>query len=223
MTKTSKVHIVAAFVLAIVSIPSTVLAVDGVILLDQNKAMAGGVTPGDAPGFPITFTQPGSYRLSSNLTVPSGVSAAIQINADGVTIDLNGFTIKGPGVFGSDPFYGVNSSDRQRTKIHNGSIVGFVVGLQFAGTAQYVTLEKLFINATTISGGTTPILGIGAIVGHDAVSHALIREVQSEGQIQVTCPGLVLDTTGDVVEIKVPYDGSGVGFPTNCKGENVTF
>ena len=43
------------------------LAVDGVTLIDQNKALAGSVTPGDTPGFPVTISQPGSYRLSGNL------------------------------------------------------------------------------------------------------------------------------------------------------------
>ena len=37
-------------------------AVDGVILIDQNKALAGNVTPGDTPGFPVTISLPGSYR-----------------------------------------------------------------------------------------------------------------------------------------------------------------
>ena len=30
---------------------ASVGAVDGVILIDQNRALAGGITPGDAPGF----------------------------------------------------------------------------------------------------------------------------------------------------------------------------
>ena len=71
-------------------------AIDGVTLIDQNKALAGNVTPGDAPGFPITISQPGSYRLSSNLTVADGNTSAIQIAADHVTLDLNGFAILGP-------------------------------------------------------------------------------------------------------------------------------
>src|SRR5262245_60243098 len=73
-----------------------VLAVDGVVLIDQNKAIAGGVTPGDAAGFPVTITQPGSYRLSGNLIVPNSNTNAIEIASDFVTIDLNGFSILGP-------------------------------------------------------------------------------------------------------------------------------
>jgi hypothetical protein len=75
---------------------AAVYAVDGVILIDQNRALSGNVTPGDAPGFPVTITQPGSYRLSSNLIVPDANTSAIRIAADHITLDLNGFAILGP-------------------------------------------------------------------------------------------------------------------------------
>src|SRR5438477_1054895 len=71
-------------------------AVDGVLLIDQNRALAGNVTPGDTPGFPVTISQSGSYRLSGSLTVPDMNTTAIQITADNVTLDLNGFSIIGP-------------------------------------------------------------------------------------------------------------------------------
>src|SRR5690348_7192989 len=82
---------------AILALPYAASAADGVILIDQAAALAGSVTPGDAPGFPVTLSQPGSYRLSGNLTVPDADTTAIQITADSVTLDLNGFTIAGPG------------------------------------------------------------------------------------------------------------------------------
>ncbi len=88
-------------------------AVDGVIEINQAKAKVGGVTPGDTPLFPVTISQPGSYRLTSNLDVtdasarPSGTLAenttAIQVTVDNVTIDLNGFMIKGPTVCSGAP------------------------------------------------------------------------------------------------------------------------
>ena len=39
-------------------------AVEGVIDINQARALAGGVTPGDTPGFPVTVSQSGSYRLT---------------------------------------------------------------------------------------------------------------------------------------------------------------
>jgi hypothetical protein len=73
-----------------------IYAVDGVVLINQSAALAGNVTPGDAPGFPVTISVSGSYKLSSNLTVPNANTDAIDITADKVTIDLNGFSIIGP-------------------------------------------------------------------------------------------------------------------------------
>jgi parallel beta-helix repeat protein len=101
MSKSVLKKIVWTGVLATMS--SSVYAVDGVVLIDQNHALAGNITPGDAPGFPVTITQPGSYKLSSNLTVPDANTTAIQITSNNVTLDLNGFSIIGPVVCTSSP------------------------------------------------------------------------------------------------------------------------
>lgn len=69
---------------------------DGVIEINQAKAEAGEVTPGDAEGFPVTISEPGSYRLTGNLAVPDANTTAIQVTATTVTLDLNGFSIIGP-------------------------------------------------------------------------------------------------------------------------------
>jgi hypothetical protein len=71
---------------------------DGVVLINQAKAIAGGLTPGDTPGFPVTISKPGSYKLSSNLTISRVNTTGIEITSDDVTLDLNGFTIQGPTV-----------------------------------------------------------------------------------------------------------------------------
>jgi hypothetical protein len=67
-----------------------------VITIDQAKALAGNVTPGDAPGFPVTISQPGHYRLTGHLSVGDAGVAGIVVAASRVTLDLNGFTVAGP-------------------------------------------------------------------------------------------------------------------------------
>lgn len=103
--------------------PSGAEAVDGVIEISQVRAEAGGVTPGDTPGFPATLSQPGSYRLTGNLVVPDRDTTAIQVISDDVSIDLNGFAILGPNVangFGE----GVAASSRANIHVRNGTIRG---------------------------------------------------------------------------------------------------
>lgn len=70
----------------------------GRIAIDQARALAGGVTVGDAPGFPVYISQPGSYVLVGNLEVADPAVGAIQIAVtDGaITLDLNGFQVRGP-------------------------------------------------------------------------------------------------------------------------------
>src|SRR5258707_1116396 len=77
------------FLLALALAPASLFAVDGQVLINQSTVNAAG-------GFPYTITQPGSYKLSGNLTVPNGNTTAIVIASDHVTLDLNGFSILGP-------------------------------------------------------------------------------------------------------------------------------
>jgi hypothetical protein len=70
--------------------------VDGVIEINQAKALAGGVTASDAPGFPVTIDVGGSYRLTGSLTNLDASVDTIRITASLVSLDLNGFIITGP-------------------------------------------------------------------------------------------------------------------------------
>jgi hypothetical protein len=78
-------------------VASAATAADGVIEINQARALAGDVTPGDGPGFPVTLSAPGSYRLTGNLSVPASTTA-IRIEAIDVTLDLGGFEVAGPNV-----------------------------------------------------------------------------------------------------------------------------
>lgn len=85
--------------LLLASFPIPSLAVDGVIEINQTKALAGGVTPTDTAGFPVTLDASGSYVLTSDLDLsvaPTPENATgIQLNASNITLDLNGFSILG--------------------------------------------------------------------------------------------------------------------------------
>lgn len=150
--------VAAAATLALLT-TGPVLGSDGVVEINQTRAEAGGVTPGDTPGFPVTIDTPGSYRLTSNLDVRGTAvpenTTGIEVTAVGVTIDLNGFAILGPvtctannaypttlscsptggsgtGIAGLD----LTGATFQSTRVRNGSIVGMggpgVIALEVA-------------------------------------------------------------------------------------------
>ncbi len=75
-------------------------------------------TPGDADSL-FRITQPGSYYLAGNVTGVVG-KHGIEIDASGVTLDLNGFLLNG--VPGSLDGVSVRSFDGQGVAIRNGSV-----------------------------------------------------------------------------------------------------
>jgi len=158
---------------AALALPGMAFAVDGQVLITQARAMAGGVTAGDAPGFPVTISEPGSYKLGSNLVVPDGNTNAIVIDASHVTIDLNGFAILGPAdCSGGFPCAGAGSGDGIRSAgasplfnvtIRNGTIQGMGDnGISLAGDMhliEYVHVRSngsfgIIITTSTDSGSS---------------------------------------------------------------------
>jgi hypothetical protein len=110
---------------------------EGSVLINQARALAGGISPGDTPGFPITISQAGTYALVSNLVPTNDNVNVIEINtSDGVTLDLNRFSILGGGTCTFDVVdFNVTSCTNTGTgngiyslnnsiTIRNGSILG---------------------------------------------------------------------------------------------------
>jgi len=88
---------VLAMIAALIATPTQ--AAENEVTITQGSAIAGGVTPGDEPGFPITISEPGHYRLVSGL-IPPADTDGIVIKSDNVTLDFGGmpFTMKYKGV-----------------------------------------------------------------------------------------------------------------------------
>ena len=151
----------------VVVIAAPAYAVDGVVLINQAVALNGNVTPGDAPGFPVTISVPGSYRLTSNLTVPDVNTTAILVSANDVTIDLNGFAIIGPNLCAGNPAscsssgagVGIDAFGTENIKVFNGTVRG--MGSHGVALFENSSVERV---AAMGNGGTgISIASIGSV------------------------------------------------------------
>lgn len=93
----SLVRPAVAFTAGLVMVAS-LYAADGQQEINQACAVNTGCFEGDGPGFPVTISQPGSYRLTGNLdlTAENPATNGIDISAPATTVDLGGFQIIGP-------------------------------------------------------------------------------------------------------------------------------
>lgn len=112
-----------------------------------QAASAPGVDTSNAD-YHFTINQPGSYYLSTNLLVTK--TNGIQINAEGVTLDLNGFQIfrnsaSGTGVEITNPGH--------HATVRNGTIKGFARGID--GNSKACAFRDLTVIGCTSYGIST--------------------------------------------------------------------
>lgn len=157
-------------------------AIEGVTLINQKAALSGKVTNLDTPGFPVTISEPGSYRLSGNIVVPDANSTAIEITSDNVTLDLNGFTISGPNSCQPNPIRCTQSgsgigvvavgkagaASPANVKVMNGFVRGMGGhGIRMMGNGTFVQ------NVVSMSnGGPGIVVGEGSVIDSVATLNA---------------------------------------------------
>jgi hypothetical protein len=119
----AKHHVAATFVALVAFAPAVPAHAAGEIQITHAKALAGNVTAGDAPGYPVTLSRGGTYELGSDLAVTDG-KVGIQVTTAGVTIDLNGFTLHGRTGASIRGTHGI-AGTRENVVVRNGSIINF--------------------------------------------------------------------------------------------------
>lgn len=140
------------------------LAGEGVLEINQACAKQTGCFPGDSAGFPVTITQPGSYRLTGNLdmTAESYFVSAVAVQVSDVTLDLGGFEIAGPNTCtGSGPtlqcaleegMVGVLLTGSDGTTVRNGTIRGMTAAGVAAIDSDAITVEGLTVTHNGLNG-----------------------------------------------------------------------
>jgi hypothetical protein len=208
----------------------------GVALLcgGSGPALAGGVKKIKQPrSFPIIISAPGSYRLNSNLDVTATGQAnpenldAIQITAEGVTLDLAGFQIKGPTVCTGAPWVtscaplgtgrGIFSS--ANVTIMNGAVTGMGNnGIEVGSTSSVKNLNARsngnygIHGGGTMTGSTAARNGARGINWFGSVSHCAARENGG--------PGIVGSLVSDGIATFNRGDGISADSVSNSEGRS---
>ena len=135
---------------------------DGRIEINQASVEAAG-------GFPFTITEPGSYVLTGNLSVPADTNGIV-IDTDEITLDLNGFSISGPATCtpsscDSGSTLGIAPqnflTDATGTTVRNGVVRGF--SAYCVWLTRMARVENLFV---TQCGWSGIIANSGVITGN---------------------------------------------------------
>jgi len=171
-------------------------AVDGTIEINQAKVLANG-------GFPYSISTQGSYRLTGNLTPPASTDA-IDVTANHVTIDLNGFSIVGAGGTGN----GINGISAGALTVENGTIVQFANGY-----GVYTGGNGIVRNVHADSNAT----GIGCYASGCLISG---NTVNGNGNTGVYCQGSGCAILGNTIENNCIFGINATDFTTGY-GENL--
>ncbi len=100
-----------------------------VVSLGALFLMPGLSVAGVIGSLPYTITTSGNYELESNLTY-AGQTNAIEVKADNVVINLNGFSISTNGMAA----FGVYLAQHTNLTVLNGSILGFQAAIVLNGS-----------------------------------------------------------------------------------------
>ena len=180
----------ALVVLAVALLPACAFAVDGVVLINQSTVMAAG-------GFPFVISNPGSYKLSGNLSVPAA-KTAILITTSNVSLDLNGFNVASLGPF-TVPFNTPPSGVQilgtvSNISIRNGTLVGWDPAIDGTLGGQLVTVEDVNIEANFTSGGVP----FSFTIAVQTAGRSLLKHVITDGSLLVSCPSIISESIGAI-------------------------
>ena len=199
--------------------------------IDQNKALAGNITPGDAAGFPITLSVTGSYKLTGNLVVPAN-TRGIEIQADGVTLDLNGFSISGPVTCNtsvSPPctapananMHGITNNN-EGAVIRNGSVRGFAGSGIWMKLPGGVVVQDMLLAYNSGSGIMFEPIGGGLLDGGARVTRVVAVQNGGSG-IYINGPATAVVNIDNSTASGNGLDGfslsGGRGSISNCVAE----
>lgn len=180
-------------------------ASEGALEINQTCAIQTGCFAGDTPGLPVTLTQPGSYRLTSNLTQALATTTVVRVSANDVSIDLGGFEIAGPFTCPGNPAsctavgigYAIDADAFSGVRVANGSVRGTARGINLG---DHCAVDDVRVVETTNHGIFT---GTGC-----ALARVVVARNGSDG-VQID-QGTIVDSAA--------HDNEGSGFRFGSNG-----
>jgi hypothetical protein len=172
----------------------------------------------------VTISQSGSYRLSGNLTVSDLNTTAVQITADFVTLDLNGFSIVGPAVCTvstvttcppSGTGTGVQAASTQTpfprgVRILNGSVRGMgLMGILLNGAGSFV--ERVTVDSNAGGGMSVSGTVVQSAATQNGSFGILADTVRDSTSRQNAGDGIILGINGGVATANVSSFNGGLG------------
>jgi hypothetical protein len=207
---------------------SPALASDGVLEINQVCATQTGCFLGDAAGLPVTILQPGSYRLTSGLEGTLETIPVIDIQAEPVTLDLNGFDVRGS--FGGPNTTGVGILGGHRVALRNGSIHHAAGdGVRVGGSSR---IEDLHVygnaGAGVVVAGESTIRGVvatsnggnGITAGAASVIAGCTTTANGENGIELVSGSVTASTATQNAQLGGNF-GYGVSFGGNLFSGNL--
>jgi hypothetical protein len=116
---------------------------------------------------PTVIPAPGVYCLKKDLGTSMTSGNAITINANSVTIDLNGFKLGGLGAGVNTQANGVFAANRLNVTIRNGSVRGFMTGIYLNGGSGHL-VEDMRVESSRQTG--ILVSGDGSILRRNLIS-----------------------------------------------------
>lgn len=166
---------------------------------------------------PYTITTAGIYCLTKDLKPQDNYYInAIDIQADNVTLDLNGYLLQGSRA-ACHPVKsaGIYADNRKNITIRNGTIRGFDSGINlysdYSGTTESYLVENIFAESNCYSG--IQVRGRGMVIRNNQVVNTV--GAFNPHAISVSGPGnkitnnTVINTSGDGYAIGINVDGEG--------------
>ena len=142
---------------------------------------------------PATITTQGTWCLRQNLDTSATTGNMIEIQTNNVTIDCNGFRMRGSGGGASTTATGIFANGRLNLAIRRCTIRGFSLGIQVTGGSGVIVEDNLLDQSRFVGINTS---GAGSIVRGNIVTNS--GGAPARGQVYgIYADGDVIDNVDD--------------------------